>query len=194
MSNNNSEIPRGDASGFTRYFKQDLVSGLMVFIIALPLCLAISLASGYPAMAGIMTAVIGSILTTFISNSELTIKGPAAGLIVIVLGCIKDFGGNGFADGQGAGDYEAYRAALAVGVVAAVLQVFFGLFRAGILSEFFPKSAIHGMLSAIGVIIIAKQIPNALGVSTDKQEPLELLAEIPHFLSEANPAIASIAS
>jgi MFS superfamily sulfate permease-like transporter len=113
-------------------------------------------------------------------------------LIVIVLGCIKDFGGNGFSDGQGPGDFDAYRACLAVGVVAAVLQILFGLFRAGILSEFFPKSAIHGMLSAIGVIIIAKQIPNALGVSTDKQEPLELLAEIPHMISEANPAIASI--
>lgn len=192
MNSNNTEIPRGDTAGLVRYFKQDLVSGLMVFIIALPLCLAISLASGYPAMAGIMTAVIGSILTTFISNSELTIKGPAAGLIVIVLGCVKDFGGNGFADGIGPGDIEAYRAALAVGVAAAVLQIGFGIFRAGILSEFFPKSAIHGMLSAIGVIIIAKQIPNALGVSTDKQEPLELLAEIPHFISEANPAIASI--
>ena len=192
MSVSNVETPRGNAAGFVRYFKEDLISGLMVFIIALPLCLAISLASGYPAMAGIMTAVIGSILTTFISNSELTIKGPAAGLIVIVLGCIKDFGGNGFSDGQGPGDFDAYRACLAVGVAAAVLQILFGLFRAGILSEFFPKSAIHGMLSAIGVIIIAKQIPNALGVSTDKQEPLELLAEIPHMISEANPAIASI--
>jgi MFS superfamily sulfate permease-like transporter len=185
-------IPRGNAAGFRRYLQQDLVSGLMVFIGALPLCLAISLASGYPAMAGIVTAVIGGILTTLISNSELTIKGPAAGLIVIVLGCVKDFGGNGFADGIGPGDIEAYRAALAVGVVAAVLQILLGLLRAGILSEFFPKSAIHGMLSAIGVMIIAKQIPNALGASSHKQEPLELLAEIPNYALEANPAIASI--
>lgn len=186
-------IPRGDLRGFTRYIKEDFVAGLMVFIIALPLCLAISLASGFPPMAGIITAVVGSLLTTFISNSELTIKGPAAGLIVIVLGCVKDFGGNGFADGQiTAEDINAYRSALAVAVVASVLQILFGLFKAGILSEFFPKSAIHGMLSAIGVIIIAKQIPIALGVKTDLQEPFELLGEIPHFLKEANPAIAAI--
>lgn len=194
MSQQQSEmIPRGDLQGFTRYIKEDFVAGLMVFIIALPLCLAISLASGFPPMAGIITAVVGSLLATFISNSELTIKGPAAGLIVIVLGCIKDFGGNGFADGQiTAEDINAYRSALAVATVASVLQILFGLFKAGILSEFFPKSAIHGMLSAIGVIIIAKQIPIALGVKTDLQEPFELLGEIPHFLTEANPAIAGI--
>ncbi len=194
MSQQQSEmIPRGDLQGFTRYIKEDFVAGLMVFIIALPLCLAISLASGFPPMAGIITAVVGSLLTTFISNSELTIKGPAAGLIVIVLGCIKDFGGNGFADGQiTAEDVYAYRSALAVAAVASILQIVFGLFKAGILSEFFPKSAIHGMLSAIGVIIIAKQIPIALGVKTDLQEPFELLGEIPHFLTEANPAIAGI--
>ncbi|MCA9232760.1 MAG: SulP family inorganic anion transporter [Planctomycetales bacterium] len=186
------QVPLGNAAGFSNYFKEDILSGFLVFLIALPLCLGISLACGYPAIAGIFTAIVGAILSTFISNSEMTIKGPAAGLIVIAIGCVEAFGGDGAIGGFTETDMAAYKMALAVGVAAAVLQIFCGFLRAGILAEFFPLSAVHGMLAAIGVIIIVKQVPIALGVRGAKGEPLEMMKEMPHYFSEFNPEIALV--
>ena len=184
-----TEIPRGQISDFLKNWQADLLSGFLVFLIALPLCLGISLACGYPAISGIFTAIIGGVLATFFSNSELTIKGPAAGLIVIAIGCVTEFGFTGGEDP--ALDFQAYRLALGVGVVAGIIQIFLGVFRAGILGEFFPNSAIHGLLAAIGVIIMVKQFPIALGVRPDGK-PLELIAKIPQFVMEMNPLVGLI--
>ena len=181
--------PVGTLAQLPRYFKYDVISGFLVFLIALPLCLAISLASGYPAIAGVFTAIIGGVVSAVLSDSELTIKGPAAGLIVIAIGCVTEFG---FTGGQDpAADMAAYRLALGVGVAAAVCQIIFALLRSGVLGELFPTSTVHGMLAAIGIIIMIEQLPVALGVKWGG-EPLEMIAEIPSIVSELNPEIALI--
>jgi MFS superfamily sulfate permease-like transporter len=167
----------------------DFISGGLVFLIALPLCLGISLASGYPAVAGIITAGVGGILTAILSDSPLTIKGPAAGLIVILLGCITDFGYTQGANLQA--DFSAYRKALAVSVISGIIQIILGMVRLGFLAELFPFSVIHGMLAAIGCIIIFKQVPVALGLNVSGS-PFELITKtIPNF-SHLNPEILLI--
>jgi MFS superfamily sulfate permease-like transporter len=175
-------------------FRFDALAGFFVFLIAMPLCLAIARASGFPPIAGIWTAVLGGVICSVISNSELTIKGPAAGLIVIVVGCVNEFGeafGADLPDAEKA--MLGYRLALGVGVASGILQVLFGLLRAGKLADFFPLTPVHGMLASIGIIIIAKQLYEVVGVAPEKGAgPLKLLYQFPTSLSNMNPEIAFI--
>ncbi len=179
--------------GFLPHIRFDILSGFLVFLIAMPLCLAISRASGFPPIAGIWTAVLGGIIATMVSNSEMTIKGPAAGLIVIVFGAVsslgKEFGPN-LPDDERA--FLGYQLALGVGVAAGIAQVLFGFFRAGRLVDLFPLTPVHGMLSSIGIIIIAKQGYEAMGAAPEWGGPLTLLFRMPGSVLRANPEIAII--
>jgi MFS superfamily sulfate permease-like transporter len=173
---------------------KDAVAGFLVFLIAMPLCLAIANASGYPPICGIWTAVIGGIFCSFITDSQLTIKGPAAGLIVIVAGSVT-----AFADHYGldlkdpAGRIEAFRYSIGIGVVSGVIQVLFGVFRFGKIIDFFPMSAVHGMLASIGLIIISKQAYPMLGIKPAANvEPLHLLIGLPEKLGDTQISVAII--
>lgn len=132
----------------TKYFKSDVLAGLVVFLVALPLCLGIAVASGAPPFAGIITGVIAGLVVGYLSGSNVSVSGPAAGLIAIILVAITDLG------------YETFLVAV---VVAGLIQFTLGIVKAGSISSYFPTSVIEGMLVAIGIIIIMKELPHAIG-------------------------------
>ncbi|WP_139923400.1 SulP family inorganic anion transporter [Hymenobacter sp. DG01] len=140
---------------------KDLPAGLVVFLVALPLCLGISLASGAPLLAGIIAGIIGGVVVSWVSGSQLSVSGPAAGLTAIILSALSTLG--------------SFEAVLAATVLAGVLQLVLGVAKAGIIGLYFPTSVIRGMLAAIGLILILKQIPHFVGADSDYFEDMDFL-------------------
>ena len=183
--NSPSKISFFDIKEIKQNWKADLMSGFLVSLIALPLCLGIAGASNFPPIMGVVTAIIGGLVVTWFAGSQLTIKGPAAGLIVILAGCV---------DAMGGGEI-GWQLTLGVVVVSALIQMLLGFLKVARFADIFPVSAVHGLLAAIGVIIISRQIHLLLGEdpSTLKgKEPIELIEMIPHAFTVFNSSILII--
>jgi MFS superfamily sulfate permease-like transporter len=150
-----------DSKSFFKEFKRDFPASIVVFFVALPLCLGIALASGAPLFSGVIAGIVGGIIVGMASGSQLGVSGPAAGLAVIVLAAISSLG-----------SFEAFLLAV---LVAGIIQFLLGYFKAGFIAYFFPSSVIKGMLTGIGLLIILKQIPYALGYQTDYEGSLSFL-------------------
>lgn len=136
-----------------KYINKDFPASIVVFFVAIPLCLGIALASGAPLFSGLIAGMVGGIVVGAISNSQLGVSGPAAGLAVIVLGAIQSLG--------------AFDIFLVAVVLGGALQIIMGALRAGIIGYYFPSSVIKGMLAGIGITIAISQLPNAFGIASD---------------------------
>jgi len=134
-------------------WRSDAQSSLVVFLVALPLCLGIALASNAPLASGLFAGIIGGIVVGFLSGSHVSVSGPAAGLTVIVVNSIAELGA-----------FEAFTVAV---FVSGLIQILFGVLKGGVIGNYFPNSVIKGMLAAIGIILILKQFPHAVGYDTE---------------------------
>ena len=143
---------------FFKHWQQDLPASIVVFFVAVPLCLGIALASGAPLFSGLIAGIIGGIVVGTISDSSLGVSGPAAGLAIIVLNAIQDLG--------------AFETFLLAVIIGGFVQLVLGLARGGLIGFYFPSSVIKGMLAAIGIIIFIKQIPHAFGYDADYEGDL----------------------
>ncbi|MDH3622553.1 MAG: SulP family inorganic anion transporter [Myxococcales bacterium] len=172
-----------------RYLVDDLRAGVVVFLVALPLCLGIALASGAPLFSGLISGISGGIVVTLFSRSRLGVSGPAAGLAVVVAVGIESLG------------FEAYLLAV---IVCGIVQVLAAFLKAGVIAHYFPSSVIKGMLAGIGIILILKQIPHALGYDQSWEGELSFFqldgrntfSEIGYALSALSPGaiIVTVAS
>ena len=177
-------IPKKGIPGLIQNWRSDLIAAVSVALIALPLSLGIALAAGAPAMSGILSAIIGGVVTTLYRGGHISVNGPAKGVIgVILLGIVL------MDDGSG----QAFNYVLAAVVISGAIQMLLGLAKLGRLAEIFHSSVIHGILAAIGIIIFAKQIHVAMGTHSDSSSIIENLIDAVLLLPEANPFVLIIA-
>ncbi|NBV06012.1 MAG: SulP family inorganic anion transporter [Proteobacteria bacterium] len=170
------------------HFRQDLFASLVVFLVALPLCLGIALASGAPLFAGIISGIIGGIVVGALSGSALGVSGPAAGLSVVVLGYIASLN-------------DSWQSFLVAVVLMGIIQIIAGFLKMGNLANYFPNSVVKGMLSGIGLIIILKQIPHAIGYDKEFKDDFDFetldstntFSELAHMLNFVTPSAIIIA-
>ena len=148
-------------NNFFANLKSDFSAGLVVFLVALPRCLGIAMASGAPLFSGIISGIVGGLVVGYLSTSHLSVSGPAAGLTAIVLTAITDLG--------------AFDIFLTTVFIAGIIQLILGFIKAGSISNYFPTNVIEGMLAGIGVIIFLKQIPHAFGYDKDYEGDLSFL-------------------
>ena len=178
--NTKNPIPSSGFSGLKEHWRSDLKAALSVSLVALPLALGIAVASEVAPMAGVLSAIIGGVVTTFFRGGHIAINGPAAGLIAVVLGGLVALDGN-------------INYVLAAIVVAGAIQILFGLLKMGRFGKLLPSSVLHGILAAIGVIIFAKQAHFALGTDSNGDTTIETLVDIFYELPDANPFVFLIA-
>jgi len=176
--------PKKGFKGLIENWQSDLIAAVSVSLIALPLSLGIALAAGAPAMSGIISAIVGGVVTTLYRGGHISVNGPAKGVIAVILLGIALMD-----DGSG----QAFNYVLAAVVVSGAIQVLLGLLKLGRLADIFHSSVIHGILAAIGIIIFAKQIHVALGTHSDSSSIIQNLVDAVMFLPQANPFVVIIA-
>ena len=178
--NDRIQIPSTGLKGLRENWRNDLIASVSVALVALPLALGIAVASGVQPIAGVLSAIIGGVVTTFFRGSNMAINGPAAGLIAVILGGLAVLDGN-------------INYVLAAIVISGALQILMGLLKMGNYAKMFPSSVLHGILAAIGVIIFAKQIHFALGTTSTSESIIGTLVDAVYMLPELNPFVAIIA-
>ena len=175
--------PKTGFKGLIENWQGDVIAAISVSLIALPLSLGIALAAGAPAMAGILSAIVGGVVTTLYRGGHVSVNGPAKGVIAVIL-----YGITVMDDGSG----QAFNYVLAAVVVSGAIQAVLGVLKLGRLADIFHSSVIHGLLAAIGIIIFAKQIHVALGTHSDSPNIIQNLVDAVLYLPEANPFVVVI--